>query len=180
VEKDDDGMSATELVKPVAGESISGITLQEAVEFIWREADMLDRHDYAPWLALWGENSYYVIPIEQDESVDPRDRLNVAYDDAQMREARVRRLRSGFAMSSAPAARTARTVSRFVAVADDAAGLTVRGVQHIVEYKFERTRILAGEVLYRLVRTDAGIALARKEIRLVNSDDPLWGIGYLL
>jgi hypothetical protein len=35
-------------------------------------------------------------------------------------------------------------------------------------------------VLYRLVRTDAGIALARKEIRLINSDDPLWGIGYLL
>ena len=173
-------MSATELVKPIADEGISGITLQAAAEFIWREAEMLDRHDYAAWLALWAEDSRYVIPIEQDDEADPQDRLNIAYDDAEMREARVRRLRSGFAMSSAPSARTARTVSRFVAIADDEAGLTVRGVQHIVEYKFERTRILAGEVLYRLVRGDAGLALARKEIRLVNSDDPLWGIGYLL
>ena len=58
--------------------------------------------------------------------------------------------------------------------------MTVRGVQHIVEYKFERTRILASENLYRIRRTEAGLALAYKEIRLLNSDDPLWGIGYLL
>lgn len=173
-------MSTTELDQNATAGLPSGITLQEAAEFIWTEAELLDRHDYKPWLALWTEAGRYVIPIVQDEDVDPAATLNIAYDDAEMRSARVKRLRSGFAMSSAPAARTARTVSRFVKVSDEAAALTVRAVQHIVEYKFERTRILASEMLYRLVRTDSGLALDYKEVRLINSDDPLWGIGYLL
>ncbi|MBB3861286.1 3-phenylpropionate/cinnamic acid dioxygenase small subunit [Novosphingobium hassiacum] len=158
----------------------SGIDFTQAMAFIWREAEMLDRHDYSPWLALWTEDGRYIIPIDQDETADPLNSLNIAYDDAEMRKARVKRLRSGFAMSSAPAARTARTVSRFVVVGDSEDGLDIRAVQHIVEYKFDRTRILAGEVLYRLVCGTDGLALARKEIRLLNSDDPLWGIGYLL
>ena len=173
-------MTGTDLAQSPSVEHLEGITLQEAAEFIWAEAELLDRHDYKPWLALWTDTGRYVIPIEQDESVDPVGVLNIAYDDADMRAARVKRLRSGFAMSSAPAARTARTVSRFVKVGDDPTVLTVRAVQHIVEYKFERTRILASEMLYRLVRTESGIALAYKEVRLINSDDPLWGIGYLL
>ena len=173
-------MSVSDLAAPAARESGSGIGLRDAAEFIWREAEMLDDHDYASWLALWAPGSHYVIPIDQDDQADPVDRLNIAYDDAEMREARVRRLRSGFAISSAPSARTARTVSRFVVAGDESMELVVRAVQHIVEYKFGRTRILASEMLYRLVRTDVGIALARKEVRLINSDDPIWGIGYLL
>lgn len=173
-------MSASDIAAPAARENASGIGLQEATEFIWREAEMLDGHDYASWLSLWAPGAHYVIPIDQDDKNDPVDRLNIAYDDAEMREARVRRLRSGFAMSSAPAASTARTVSRFVVASDEAGALTVRAVQHIVEYKFERTRILASEMIYRLVRRGTGLALAHKEIRLINSEDPLWGIGYLL
>ena len=163
-----------------ATETSGGVSLQQAAEFIWAEAEMLDRHDYTSWLALWTDAGRYVIPIDQDERVDPAGALNIAYDDGEMRAARVKRLRSGFAMSSAPAARTARTVSRFVRVGDDAAGTTVRCVQHIVEYKFERTRILASETLYRLALVEGKLALDHKEVRLINSDDPLWGIGYLL
>ena len=172
-------MSTTQIAQ-LDGAPTSKISVEQAAEFIWREAEMLDRHEYTPWLALWTEDGQYVIPIEQDEKVEAVDALNIAYDDAEMRQARVKRLRSGFAMSSAPAARTARSVSRFVVVSDTQDCLTVRCVQHIVEYKFERTRILASENVYRLLRTSAGIALAYKEVRLINSDDPLWGIGYLI
>jgi hypothetical protein len=35
-------------------------------------------------------------------------------------------------------------------------------------------------VTYRLVRTDGGVALDQKVVRLINSDDALFGIGYLL
>ncbi len=172
-------MSMTDLAQAPVDEATSGITLQEAVEFIWNEADLLDRHDYKPWLALWTENGKYVIPIERDVK-DYASALNVAYDNAEMREARVKRLRSGFAMSSAPAARTARTVSRFVRVGDTSERLVIRAAQHIVEYKFERTRMLAADVLYHLVRTETGLALEYKEVLLINSDDFLWGLGYLL
>jgi 3-phenylpropionate/cinnamic acid dioxygenase small subunit len=180
VEEDDVGMSTTELTQEGVAEGASGISLQEAAEFIWLEADLLDRYDYKPWLKLWTEDGLYVIPVERD-TTDYKNALNIAYDDAEMREARVKRLSSGFSMSSAPAARTARTASRFVRAGETAGSLEVRCAQHIVEYKFERTRILAADATYRLVRTESGgLAVDFKEIRLINSDDFVWGIGYLL
>lgn len=173
-------MTTTELATNIVAEGASGISLPEATEFVWREADQLDRHDYKPWLAAWTAGGMYVIPVERGENVDYAAELNIAYDDAEMREARVKRLRSGFAMSSAPAARTARTVSRFVRIAETETSLELRCAQHIVEYKFERTRILAADIVYRLVRTSAGLALDYKKVLLINSDDFVWGIGYLL
>ena len=155
------------------------ITLDEAMQFVWHEAELLDRQDYARWLDLWTEDGLYVIPIDRDEE-DAADRLNVAYDDAEMRKARTKRLKSGFSMSSAPSARTVRLVSRFVVETGTADTLTLRAAQQVTEYKFERTRILAADMTYRLVREEGGLRLDHKEIRLLNSDDPLWGIGYLL
>ena len=155
------------------------ITLDEAMQFIWREAELLDAQDYAEWLDLWTEEGLYIIPINRDEG-DTIDQLNVAYDDAEMRRSRTKRLKSGFSMSSAPSARTVRLVSRFVPQANDDGSLTVRAAQQVTEYKFERTRILAADMTYRLVRDGEGLRLDHKEIRLLNSDEALWGIGYLL
>ncbi len=154
------------------------ISLAEAAEFIWAEAELLDRQDYRPWLDLWTASGLYVIPIERGDG-DAATRLNIAYDNGDMRAARVKRLKSGFAISSAPSARTVRTVSRFVP-GDTTRGVTVvRCAQTLVEFKFERTLVLAADVEYHLVRGPGGIALERKEVLLLNSDEPLWGIGYL-
>lgn len=172
-------MTTTELAPDTPAEGSSGISLAEAAELIWLEADRLDRYDYKSWLAMWTEEGLYVVPVERDTD-DYENALNIAYDDAEMRDARVKRLRSGFSMSSAPAARTARTASRFVRTAETADALEVRCAQHIVEYKFERTRILAADVTFRLVRRGGALLIDRKEVRLINSDDFVWGIGYLL
>jgi 3-phenylpropionate/cinnamic acid dioxygenase small subunit len=162
VESDDGGMT---------------ITLDDAIQFIWREADMLDRHDYKPWLQLWTAGGRYIIPVDRTTE-DYESVLNVAYDDAEMRDARVKRLNSGFSSSAAPPARTIRTISRFV-VLDDENGLTLRAAQQIAEYKYERTRLLAADVTYRLVREGVDLKLDRKVVQLINSDDALHGIGYL-
>jgi 3-phenylpropionate/cinnamic acid dioxygenase small subunit len=165
VEEDDDVMSV--------------IHLQEAIEFIWKEADLLDSQHYADWLALWTVAGHYIIPIEHSGD-DHAARLNIVYDDATMRAARVQRLTSGLPMSASPSARTIRTVSRFSKLEETEGALVVRGAQHLVEYKYDRTRILAADVTYRLVRSGAALALDRKVVRLINSDEALFGIGYLL
>lgn len=156
-----------------------GITLDEATRFIWAEADLLDRLDYKPWLPLWTQDGRYTIPVEHDAD-DFENQLNVAHDDAAMREARVKRLLSGFSMSAAPPARTVRTVSRFVVTGEQADAIELRAAMVLVEYKYERTRVLAADVTYRLVREDGVIKLDRKVVRLANCDDFLHGIGYLL
>jgi 3-phenylpropionate/cinnamic acid dioxygenase small subunit len=122
----------------------------------------------------------YTIPVEHDAD-DFENQLNVAHDDAQMRKARVKRLLSGFSMSAAPPARTVRTVSRFVVTGEDESHIELRAAMVLVEYKYERTRVLAADVTYRLLREgDGGIKLNRKVVRLANCDDALHGIGYLL
>lgn len=83
-------------------------------------------------------------------------------------------------MSAAPSARTVRTISRFVPISTRADVIELRCAQHLVEYKYERTRILAADVTYRLKRREGGLALDEKVVRLINSDDALFGIGYLL
>lgn len=172
-------MTTLEQAKTAPVDGAAAITLQEAAEFIWREGELLDRQDYADWLSLWLEEGIYVVPIDRDGG-DRAGELNVLYDDAEMRKARVKRLKSGFSISSAPSARTVRTLSRFVMGECAGDAVEIRCAQHIVEYKFEQTRIAAADVTYRLVRRGGELKIDRKEVLLINSDDALWGIGYLL
>ncbi len=163
---------------PRAPQVIDTLSLDEAIRLIWLEADLLDNHDYKPWLALWSDAGRYIIPIERNIA-DYAAHLNVAYDDGEMRQARVKRLVSGFAMSSAPAARTVRTVSRFRMLETGAGSIVVRAAQHIVEYKYERTRVLAADVTYKFVRAGEDLKLEQKVVQLINSDDALFSLGYL-
>lgn len=153
--------------------------LADLAAFAWQEADILDRLDYKAWLKLWSDDGLYVVPVERN-AADYADAVNVLYDDAAMREMRVKRLLSGFSMSSAPPARTVRTVSRFVETARSGDSVDIRAAQILVEYKYERHRVLAADVDYRIAMTPDGLKLARKVVTLVNSDDALHGIGYLL
>jgi len=155
------------------------ITLAEAQALIWQEAELLDTLGYKAWLDLWTAEGYYVIPTERGDG-DPVVQLNLLYDDDAMRRMRVKRLTSGFAMASFPPARTVRTVSRFVVAASEPGLIAVRGAQILVEYKYDRTRIIAADVTYRIVATDDGLKLDQKVVTLINADDPLHGIGYLL
>ncbi len=155
------------------------ITLEEATRFVWAEADMLDRLDYKSWLPLWTAAGRYTIPVEHDAD-DFDNQLNVVHDDEEMRKARVKRLLSGFSMSAAPPARTVRTVSRFVVTGEGGHSIDLRAAMVLVEYKYERTRVLAADVTYRLLREEGAIKIDRKVVRLANCDDFLHGIGYLL
>jgi 3-phenylpropionate/cinnamic acid dioxygenase small subunit len=155
------------------------IGLDEAAAFVWAEAELLDRLAYLDWLKLWSADGLYIIPIDRD-APDPADALNVVYDGREMREARAKRLLSGFSMSSAPPARTVRTVSRFVVKAQEPDAIAFDAAQILVEYKYGRTRTLAADVSYRLVRIDGVLKLARKSVLLLNSDQDMFGIGYLL
>ena len=91
----------------------------KAVQFIWREADILDRKDYRAWLELWSPEGFYVVPIDP-LATDFAATLNYAYDDHHMRALRVQRLSSGYSPSVTDAARTVRTVSRFTMSSDSA------------------------------------------------------------
>jgi 3-phenylpropionate/cinnamic acid dioxygenase small subunit len=181
VEEDDDGMTIdlAETITVTTTENRAP-SFDEAIAFIWTEADMLDRLDYKPWLKLWTEKGEYIIPVERD-APDYADALNIVLDNQEMRESRAKRLLSGFSMSSAPPARTVRTVSRFVILAQDETSITLRGAQMLAEYKYQHMRFLPADMLYRIVRRpDGRLLIDRKIVTLINAEDFQFGIGYLL
>jgi 3-phenylpropionate/cinnamic acid dioxygenase small subunit len=155
------------------------ITLDEAVQFAWFEADLLDSASYDEWQALWTPTSRYVVPIEPGVT-DFENALNYAYDDAEMRGKRVERLVSGQSVSASPVARTVRLLSRFRVLRSDASGCFLRCAQMVTEYRRGRERTYAADVEFVYVRTAEGLRIERKVIRLINGTDALGGIGYIL
>lgn len=153
--------------------------LLDAMAFIWAEAEALDRRDYAAWLDLWRPEGSYVIPIDPDTE-DFDNTLNYLHDNDEMRRARVTRLGSHHSMSATSAARTARTVSRFVMVEASETAMTVRCAQHLVESKRGIERTYAADVTFLLTRGPDGLRIDQKVVRLINSTDALGGIAYLL
>lgn len=154
------------------------ISLREAEEFLWREADALDRADYQAWLGMWDEGGHYVIPIQPD-ATDFEGTLNIAYDDAKMRAMRVDRLQGGFAISATPAARTIRLVSRLVVEKAGADFVKVRSAMHLTEHKFDRQRVFVANVEHHLVAREGALKIRDKVVRIINADGVLTSISYL-
>lgn len=154
------------------------ISLQDAAEFIWREADILDRCAYEDWLDLWADDGLYIVPIEKDAE-DYAAQLNYAYDDAKMRKMRVARLTSSQSQSAVTAAQTVRTVSRFVETDRSGDGITLRAAQHLAEYRRDLHRMFPAELEVELRRVNGEIKLVRKIVKMANSEDAVAGIAYL-
>ena len=151
--------------------------LADVTRFLWAEADLLDARAYDDWLELWTEDGLYILPIGEGE--DYANQLNLCYDNAKMRRDRIARFQQGFSISSAQPAVTVRTVSRIVIERAEGDLVTVRAAEHLIEDKFGRQRVWAGNLFYELKATDAGLRIQRKVVRLLNSDGVLNSFSYL-
>lgn len=164
----------------MSNDTLNGFSgpLAQAIEFIWREAELLDRKDYAQWSELWSEEGIYVVPIAEGDDFDAH--LNYAYDDARMRALRIERLSAGFSPSAVDAAKTVRTVSRFRLV--EAAGdlVEVHSAQMLYAYKRGVHTPFVADLEHRIRFAAEGPRLERKVVRLINAQDALGAIGFLL
>lgn len=158
---------------------ISDDTFLRAVRFIWREAELLDRRDYREWLTLWEPAGHYVVPIDP-AATDFAATLNYAYDDHAMREKRVDRMTSGYSVSASDAARTVRTVSRFMPGAVTAEGIEIRSSQVVIAYKRAVITIFAADLTHTLNLDGETPRLVQKVVRLIDSTEALNAIGFLL
>jgi 3-phenylpropionate/cinnamic acid dioxygenase small subunit len=155
------------------------ITLAEAMEFVWLEADLLDHAAYDEWLALWTPDARYVVPIDP-AATDFENTLNYIYDDHTMREKRAARLVSGQSISASPVARTVRSLSRFRLLSTSSDGCELRCAQMLTEFRRKRERMYTADMLFRLVRGPNSLLIDQKIVRLINSTEALSGIGYIL
>lgn len=159
--------------------TLPAITIEEAVHFVWLEADLLDNAGYDEWLALWTPTSRYVVPIEPG-TTDFENALNYAYDDAELRQKRAERLTSGQSVSASPVARTVRLLSRFRLLTTTPGACHLRCAQMLTEFRRGRERSYAADLEFHLARAEGGLKIERKVVRLINATEALGGIGYIL
>ncbi|MEV5541460.1 aromatic-ring-hydroxylating dioxygenase subunit beta [Saccharopolyspora shandongensis] len=169
--------TATESRTPI---STTDPRVVRSIELVWREAELLDRKDYVTWNGLYTEDGHYIIPIDP-QTEDFADSLNMVYDDARMRQMRVTRMIEGYAIAAVDAARTVRTVSRFVpeSVSDDE--VVLRSAQILIAYKRGHHDIWAGDLVHRIRLSPTGEdRIVQKVVRLVDSEDAVPAAGFLL
>ncbi|AME28417.1 aromatic-ring-hydroxylating dioxygenase subunit beta [Burkholderia sp. PAMC 26561] len=161
-------------VAAVSQVEVTDALQQEVQRFLFREARTLDTRHFEDWLALWTPDGMYWVPHEPDQE-NARDHISLFWEDATLRDVRVRRITNARNWSQQPFTRTARTVSNVLIEGLDESGrLIVHSTLGVTEWRLDQ-RHLAGLTTHKL-EVQSGADGARwkiylKRIDLVNSRD---------
>ncbi|WP_321793661.1 aromatic-ring-hydroxylating dioxygenase subunit beta [Burkholderia pyrrocinia] len=145
----------------------------EIEQFLYREARLLDTRAFDDWLDLWTSDGMYWVPHEQDQP-SPRDHISLFWEDATLREVRVRRITNPRNWSQQPPTRTARLIGNVMIDGTDEAGrLIVHSTFSLTEWR-NGQRQLAGLTTHKIERQSHDKArwkIYLKRVDLVNSTD---------
>lgn len=159
-------------------------------QFLYYEAECMDHHRYADWLALWTDELQYWVPADPDD-VSPRGRVALICDDRKRLDERIYRWETGYAHAQIPRPRLSRAVTNVRLAGEQEGRLVVRSTFTITSAR--RTGLLdpplamatyAGDCEHHLEVTEVDGApqfqIARKTVRLVNADGPMYNLQFLL
>lgn len=155
---------------PVAGASLPAEALQSVQQFLFHEARLLDERRFDEWNQLWTEDGRYWAPRRHDQE-NPFDHVSLFWEDAMLRDVRVRRLNHEHNWSQQPPTRASRLVGNVMVDGVDAAGhLIVRSSLQMTEWRLEQ-RQFGATVFHKLAATDdGGWKIVLKRVNLVNCD----------
>lgn len=162
------------------------ITQDEAAQFLFREARLADTHDYDGWEALWTEDATYWVPAGGESAEDPTTQVSVLFDNRSRIGTRVRQLKSGKRHSQTPKSNVVRVMGNVEVLgthagADSYAGDTVVAATLMaVESRERGTTLWAGRCEYRLRRVDGELRMSWKKVLLVDREQPLYTLSFLI
>ena len=146
-------------------------TREEVLEFLYREAELLDTGRLEDWLALLTDDVQYRMPVrltrERTSPTDRSDEMQFFWDDRATLELRVRRLRTDFAWAEDPPSRTRHFVSNVrIAPGAGADELDVRAYVLVYRNRGDTAgyELISGERRDLLRRVAGGWRLARREV----------------
>ncbi|MDB5749902.1 MAG: Ring hydroxylating dioxygenase subunit beta [Ramlibacter sp.] len=153
------------------------ITRQEAEDFLYEEAAMLDERRFEEWLTLLAPDVRYWIPSGRD--VAPHVETPIAYDDRGTLEDRVTRLGNRNFHAQAPASRTLHAVTN---VRTAPAGDLVKVLSNLTvhETRGQGERSLAASCEHHLRRTDGRLEIVLKKVWLLGRDQAHNNLTFLI
>ncbi len=150
------------------------ITRQDLVDFVVREARLLDAKRYDEWNALFTDDAMYWVPLVPDQE-DGLNHTSHLYEDKLLRDLRIERLKSPRAFSQQPPSRSHHllqtpTVEEFDA---DANRYVVRSEFHYTECQGDELQFYVGTCFHHLTVQDGQLRMTLKRVNLLNSDAAL-------
>ena len=151
-------------------------TQAAALDFIQREARLLDDRRFDEWEALWAPDGVYWIPGERDDL----DAFAIVQDNRNRITTRIRQMLDADRHSQRPPSRTARTVSGGQATLVEGE-VTVRSSFVLLESRLGKLTSWGGVYEHRLrVGEGGGLLMVLKKVLLVNRDQALPTMAFLL
>jgi 3-phenylpropionate/cinnamic acid dioxygenase small subunit len=153
--------------------------LRQIEQFVYREARYADEHDYDAWEALWTDDALYWVPAGGDLA-EPGGQMSVIYDNRNRITTRLNQLRTGRRYAQSPPSGLRRVISNIEVLGQDGSEVTVGANFVLAESRERGVQTWAGRVTYRLRLADGGLRLAGKQVLLVNRDQPLPTLAFLI
>lgn len=150
------------------------ITRQDLIDFVVREARLLDAKQYEEWNALFTDDAFYWVPLVPDQP-DGINHTSHLYEDKLLRELRIERLKSPRAFSQQPPSRCHHLLQTPTVETFDRAGnrYVVRTEFHYTESQGDELQFHVGHFLHHLVVQDGALRMTLKRVNLINPDAAL-------
>lgn len=147
--------------------------------FLYREARLMDENAYDDWLALWSDDALYWIPANDDD-IDPQRHVSIVYEDKTRLEDRIARLKSGAAYAQDPKSRLRRVIANIEIEEGDNGEVTVYSNFNLTELRRSQQRTLAGRTIHKLRPHGTSFQIAYKKVLLVNNDEVISNMTFLI
>jgi benzoate/toluate 1,2-dioxygenase subunit beta len=147
--------------------------------FLYREARLMDEGQYRDWLSLWTEDAIYWVPCNDDDT-DPTRDVSLIYDNHERLIQRVDRLLSGTVQALDPRPRMRRIVSNIEIEAAEGNDLTVASNFILGHARWDTQQIWAGRTVHKIRREGADLKMAFKKVMLINSDQEIPLLQFLI
>lgn len=147
--------------------------------FLYREARLMDENAYDEWFALWTDDALYWVPANEDD-IDPLRHVSIVYEDKARLEDRIFRLKSDAAYAQDPRSRMRRVISNVEIEEGEHGDVIVYSNFNLTELRRSQQRTFAGRTIHKLRPDGNSFKIAYKKVLLVNNDEVISNLTFLV
>ncbi len=152
-------------------------TDQQLIDFVMREARLLDQQRLDDWLNLFTEDGRYWMPVERGQT-DPRLTTSLMYEDKLLLRIRIDRLKGKATYSQSPRSHCHHVLQlpQVDERDDDGKQYVTWTPLHYVESRADEQTLYAAWATHHLTVVDEALKIRLKRVDLVNCDAALGSI----
>ncbi|WOH51861.1 aromatic-ring-hydroxylating dioxygenase subunit beta [Bradyrhizobium sp. sBnM-33] len=146
-------------------------TDQELIDFVVREARLIDQQRFDEWLDLYANDAFYWMPLEWNQT-DPRLTCSLMYEDKLLLSIRVERLKGARTFSQKPKSRCHHVLQTpQVDSRDPTANSYVTWTpMHYIETRMDEQTLFAAWATHHLSVENGRLKIKLKRVDLINCD----------